>query len=107
MTTSQRSWKPSSRASSFWRNIRRALGLLLGGNLDQLGLMAGASTLSPAAPLNSRQTLAISLVSDVLPALAMAFQQPEHRNLSGLDREGEAALEKPLRNDLLRRGIAT
>jgi cation-transporting ATPase I len=28
---------------SFWRNIRRALGLLLGGNLGELGLMVGAS----------------------------------------------------------------
>jgi hypothetical protein len=34
-------------------------------------------------------------------------QQPTHHNLAGLDREGEAALEKPLRNDVLRRGIAT
>ena len=92
---------------SFWRNIRRALGLLLGGNLGELGLMVGASALSPAVPLNSRQILAVNLVSDVLPALSVAFQRPTHRNLAGLDREGEAALEKPLRDDVLRRGIAT
>jgi magnesium-transporting ATPase (P-type) len=61
----------------------------------------------PATPLNSRQILAVNLVSDVLPALSVAFQQPKHRNLAGLDREGEAALERPLRNDVLRRGIAT
>src|SRR5437588_8773727 len=30
---------------SFWRNIRRALGLLLGGNLGELGLVVGASLL--------------------------------------------------------------
>ncbi|MBV9453177.1 MAG: HAD-IC family P-type ATPase [Rubrobacter sp.] len=92
---------------SFWRNIRRALGLLLGGNLGELGLMVGASALSPITPLNSRQILAVNLVSDVLPALSVAFQQPKHRNLAGLDREGEATLERPLRNDVLRRGIAT
>ena len=92
---------------SFWRNIRRALGLLLGGNLGELGLMVGANALSPAAPLNSRQILAVNLVSDVLPAISVAFQQPKHRNLAGLDREGEAALERPLRDDVLRRGIAT
>jgi cation-transporting P-type ATPase I len=92
---------------SFWRNIRRALGLLLGGNLGELGLMVGASALSPVTPLNSRQILAVNLVSDVLPAVSVAFQQPKHRNLAGLDREGEVALEKPLRNDVLRRGIAT
>jgi len=92
---------------SFWRNIRRALGLLLGGNLGELGLMVGASALSPQAPLTSRQILAVNLVSDVLPALAVAFQRPEHRNLAALAREGESALEKPLRNDAVRRGIAT
>jgi hypothetical protein len=37
----------------------------------------------------------------------VAFQRPKHRNLAGLHREGEAALERPLRNDVLRRGIAT
>ncbi|HZB98298.1 MAG TPA: HAD-IC family P-type ATPase, partial [Candidatus Sulfotelmatobacter sp.] len=92
---------------SFWRNIRRALGLLLGGNLGELGLMVGGTALSPATPLSSRQILAVNLVTDVLPALAVAFQRPAHHNLAGLDREGEAALERPLRNDVIKRGIAT
>ncbi|CAN5630300.1 hypothetical protein BH20ACT11_BH20ACT11_03980 [soil metagenome] len=92
---------------SFWRNIRRALGLLLGGNLGELGLMAGASVLSTASPLISVQVLAMNLITDVLPALAVALQQPEHRNLSGLNREGASALESSLRNDVLRRGVAT
>ncbi len=92
---------------SFWRNIRRALGLLLGGNLGELGLMAGASVLSPASPLTSAQILAMNLVTDVMPALAVALQQPENRNLAGLTREGTSALGTPLRNDILRRGVAT
>jgi len=92
---------------SFWRNIRRALGLLLGGNLGELGLMAGASVLSPASPLTSAQILAMNLVTDVMPALAVALQQPENRNLAGLTREGTSALGTPLRNDILRRGAAT
>jgi calcium-translocating P-type ATPase len=92
---------------SFWRNIRRALGLLLGGNLGELGLMAGASVLTRASPLTSAQILAMNLVTDVMPALAVALQQPEHRNLAGLTREGTSALGVPLRNDILRRGAAT
>lgn len=35
----------------FWQNIRRALGLLLGGNLGELGLVAGAAALGQAAPM--------------------------------------------------------
>ncbi|HEV2093186.1 MAG TPA: HAD-IC family P-type ATPase [Rubrobacter sp.] len=92
---------------SFWRNIRRALGLLLGGNLGELGLEVGASVLGLASPLTARQIIAMNLVTDVLPALAVALQQPEHRDLSALAREGAAALDVPLRGDILRRGTAT
>ena len=92
---------------SFWRNIRRALGLLLGGNLGELGLVVGASLLGVTTPLIARQILAVNAITDILPALAVALQQPEHRNLAGLDREGEASLNKPLRNEVLRRGVST
>ena len=37
---------------AFWQNIRRALGLLLGGNLGELGLIAGAGVLGRDAPLD-------------------------------------------------------
>ena len=92
---------------SFWRNIRRALGLLLGGNLGELGLQVGASLLGLASPLTSRQILAVNLITDVLPALAVALQQPEHHNLAGLAREGTSALDAPLRTDIVRRAVAT
>jgi magnesium-transporting ATPase (P-type) len=92
---------------SFWRNIRRALGLLLGGNLGELGLVVGASLLGANTPLTTSQILAVNAITDILPALAVALQQPEHRNLAALSREGEAALNKPLRNEVLYRGTAT
>jgi cation-transporting ATPase I len=91
----------------FWRNIRRSLGLLLGGNLGEVGMMVGASVIGLTAPLSARQILAVNLVTDVLPGLAVALQQPEHRNLSMLAREGTTALDTSLRNDVLRRGLAT
>jgi calcium-translocating P-type ATPase len=91
----------------FWQNMRRALALLLGGNLGEIGLMVGASALGLASPLTPRQILAVNLVSDVLPAVSVAVQPPEHRKLSGLAREGAAALDQPLRDEILRRGAAT
>src|SRR5918995_1787977 len=91
----------------FWQNMRRALALLLGGNLGEIGLMVGASMLGRASPLSPRQILAVNLVSDVLPAVSVAVQPPEHRKLSGLAREGTAALDRPLRVEILRRGAAT
>jgi cation-transporting P-type ATPase I len=91
----------------FWHNMRRALALLLGGNLGELGLMVSASALGLASPLTPRQILAVNLVSDVLPAVSVAVQEPEHRKLSRLAREGTAALDRPLRAEILRRGAAT
>jgi cation-transporting ATPase I len=92
---------------TFWHNIRRALGLLLGGNAGEVGLMvlAGAAGLLP--PLSTRQVLAVNLVSDILPAVAVAVAEPEHRDLAGLAREGTVALGGPLRRDIIRRGVAT
>ncbi|GAC1403579.1 MAG: hypothetical protein NVSMB49_21230 [Ktedonobacteraceae bacterium] len=92
---------------SFWRNIRRALGLLLGGNLGELGLVTGASLLGLAFPLTASQILAMNAITDILPATAVALQQPEHRSLMDLSREGANALDAPLRNDILRRSSAT
>jgi hypothetical protein len=49
----------------------------------------------------------VNLVTDVLPAVAIAVQDPEHRDLSRLAREEATGLDRPSRNDLLWRGIAT
>jgi magnesium-transporting ATPase (P-type) len=91
----------------FWRNMRRALGLLLGGNLGELGLIVGTTALGFDSPLNTRQILAVNLITDALPALSVVLQQPEHRKLSALAREGTAALDASLRRDVFRRGTAT
>jgi magnesium-transporting ATPase (P-type) len=92
---------------TFWLNIRRALGLLLGGNAGEVGLMVLAGVAGLAPPLSTRQVLAVNLVSDILPAVAIAVQEPEHRHLAGLAREGTVALGGPLRRDVVRRGLAT
>lgn len=92
---------------SFWRNMRRALGLLLGGNLGELGLVVGAGLLGTRMPLTVGQILAVNAITDILPALAVILQQPEHRDLRWLQREGAAALEGPLVREVLKRGLAT
>jgi magnesium-transporting ATPase (P-type) len=91
----------------FWRNMRRSLGLLLGGNLGELSLIVSTSALGFPAALNTRQILVVNLITDALPALSIVLQQPEHRNLAALAREGTSALDASLRQDVLRRGTAT
>lgn len=91
---------------TYWRNVRRSLDLLIGGNLGEVGYIVGASL--PGLPaLTTRQILMVNMISDVLPAIALVLQGPAHRNLAELSREGTAALGKPLQNAILRRGAAT
>ena len=92
---------------SFWRNIRRAIGLLLGGNLGELGLVVGATAIGLASPLTARQALIVNAITDILPGLAIGLQQPETRRLSELAREGASALDRPLWNEVARRGVFT
>jgi hypothetical protein len=47
------------------------------------------------------------MITDALPSLAVVLQRPHHRNLAGLSREGLSALDKGLRRDVIRRGVAT
>jgi cation-transporting P-type ATPase I len=91
----------------FWQNIRRAVCLLLGGNLGELGLISAVSVLGRSAPLNTRQILAVNMITDVLPAVAIALQPPRERTLSRLAREGESSMDAPLRSEIVRRGLAT
>jgi calcium-translocating P-type ATPase len=92
---------------SFWGNLRRSIGLLLGGNLGELGALVGASALGSAAPLTVRQVLMVNMITDALPAIAITLQPPQSRNLASLAREGRAAFDAPLRRDVMRRAVAT
>jgi cation-transporting P-type ATPase I len=91
----------------FWRNMRIALGLLLGGNAGELGVIVGASLMGFGPPLSTVQILLVNLLTDALPALAVVLQRPQNRDLAELAREGLSALDSGLRRDVLRRGLAT
>jgi magnesium-transporting ATPase (P-type) len=91
----------------FWRNMRNALALLLGGNAGELGLVVGATLMGFGSPLNAAQILIVNMITDALPSLAVVLQRPHHRNLAGLAREGLSALDQGLRRDVFRRGVAT
>lgn len=92
---------------NFWWTIRRAIALLLGGNLGELGLVVGATSLGFMSPLTARQALIVNIITDVLPGLAVALNPPKTRNLAALAREGASALDRPLWNDVIRRGVFT
>jgi cation-transporting P-type ATPase I len=92
---------------SLWQNLHGALGLLLGGNLGEVAMMVGAAVVGRGAVLGARQILAINLVTDVLPAVAVAVQPPLERDLQRIAREGTESFDQRLRHAILRRGTAT
>jgi magnesium-transporting ATPase (P-type) len=91
----------------FWRNMRNALGLLLGGNAGELGLVVGGNLMGFGSPLNPVQIVLVNMITDALPCLAVVLQRPQHRDLAYLAREGLSALDTGLRHDVVRRGLAT
>jgi cation-transporting ATPase I len=91
----------------FWRNMRTGLGLLVGGNAGELGMIVGASLLGYGSPLTAPQILMVNLITDILPSLAILLQKPPDRRLAALAREGVTALDTGLRRDVIHRGVAT
>jgi cation-transporting P-type ATPase I len=93
---------------AMWRSVRDSVGLLLGGNLGEIGFTVGSSLLSARSALNARQLLAINLLTDLLPALAVAARPPRGISPETLLAEGpEAAVGTALSRDIAARAIAT
>lgn len=93
---------------ALWRSARDAVGLLVGGNLGEIGftLFTGLGEGRPA--LNTRQLLLLNLHTDVAPALAIAMRPPADLKPQYLLEEGpEASLGKALDQDILRTATIT
>jgi Ca2+-transporting ATPase len=58
-------------------NVRKALNFLLSTNLSEILVTVGAIALGVARPMSAVQFLWINLLSDVVPALALAVEPPE------------------------------
>ena len=92
---------------AMWASVRDALALLLGGNLGEVIFTTGATLLSGRSPLNARQLLAVNLLTDLAPAMAIALQPPLSRDID-LRREGpDTSLGGRLVRDIALRAAAT
>ena len=93
---------------ALWVSVRDAVAQLVGGNLGEVAFTLGGSLLAARAPLNARQLLLINLVTDVLPALALAARPPRNLSPQDLLREGpEASLGGRLTRDITTRAVTT
>jgi cation-transporting P-type ATPase I len=93
---------------AMWSSVRDALAILLGGNFGEVAFTVLAGLLSTQAALNARQLLLVNLLTDVLPAMAIAVRPPPHATPEDLLAEGpEASLGAMLTRDVSTRAVTT
>ncbi|GGP87023.1 HAD-IC family P-type ATPase [Streptosporangium pseudovulgare] len=93
---------------AMWSSVRDALSVLLGGNIGEIVFAVGSSLLSGRNVLNARQLLLVNLLTDMLPALAVAVRPPASTSPEKLLAEGpEASLGASLTRDIYLRAVTT
>ncbi len=84
-----------------WASVRDAVAILVGGNLGEIGFTLLGGLLDGRSPLNARQLLLVNLLTDTLPALAVALRRPEGVTPEQLLQEGpDASLGAALTRDI-------
>jgi cation-transporting P-type ATPase I len=92
---------------ALWSSVRDALAVLLGGNLGEVSFTVGAGILGGQG-LNPRQLLLVNMLTDVVPALALAGRPPTGTSPERLLAEGpDASLGAALTRDIRIRAAAT
>lgn len=93
---------------AMWSSVRDSVGILLGGNLGEIAFTLVSGLFGTTDTLNARQLLLVNLLTDVLPAMAVAVRPPPHVTAEELLAEGpEASLGKTLLRDVYRRAAVT
>jgi cation-transporting P-type ATPase I len=91
-----------------WASVRDALGVLVGGNLGEIGFTVATSAATGVSPLEPRQILLVNMLTDLLPAMAIAVRPPIDRSPEHLLTEGpESSLREALTSDIVLRGVTT
>ncbi len=59
-----------------WQRVQAAVSVLLGGNAGEVLFAVIGSAISGTSPLNTRQLLLVNMMTDALPAAALAVSKP-------------------------------
>ncbi|MGP4024324.1 HAD-IC family P-type ATPase [Actinomadura sp. 3N407] len=63
---------------ALWHSVRDAAAILVGGNAGEVSFTILGTALSGDAPLSTRQLLVVNMLTDMLPALAVALTPAGH-----------------------------
>jgi cation-transporting ATPase I len=82
---------------ALWGSVRDAVAMLVGGNIGEIAFTVLGSAISGVPPMNARQLLLVNLLTDALPALAIAARRPSRVSPASLLQEGpDRSLGDPL-----------
>ena len=65
---------------ALWASAHNAVSILLGGNVGEVAFVLLGTALTGRAPMNTRQLLLVNLLTDMLPALAVAVAPASQAN---------------------------
>lgn len=94
---------------AMWRRVRDAVAILLGGNAGEVAFTLAGTALGGRAPLGTRQFLLVNMLTDLLPAMAIALAATSQEDAArrALLTEAPPSLGAPLLRDIGVRGAAT
>ncbi|HEY2636747.1 MAG TPA: HAD-IC family P-type ATPase, partial [Solirubrobacteraceae bacterium] len=93
---------------AMWARVRDALAILVGGNLGEVAFTLAGTAIAGRSPLNARQLLLVNLLTDMVPAMAIALQPPATTSPEVLLHEGpEASLGAALARQIALRAATT
>ncbi|MFI7430379.1 HAD-IC family P-type ATPase [Micromonospora sp. NPDC049836] len=73
---------------AMWSSVRHALSILVGGNLGEIAFSVLTAAATGRSALTGRQLLLVNLLTDLVPALAIAVRPPASDRTDHLLREG-------------------
>ncbi|MEW2398756.1 HAD-IC family P-type ATPase [Streptomyces sp. NPDC046862] len=92
---------------AMWASVRKALGILLGGNLGEITFVLATTVFTGSSALNARQLLLVNVLTDMLPAMAIAARPPAGSAEKLLAEGPEASLGAALTRHLRLRATIT
>ena len=93
---------------ALWASVRDAVGMLVGSNLGEVAYTLFGGLVTGRVPLNARQLLLVNLLTDALPALALAARPPNSASPEALAKAGpDVSLGSELERDIAWRAVFT
>ena len=86
-----------------WQRVQAAVSVLLGGNAGEVAFAIAGTAITGRSPLNTRQLLLVNMLTDALPAAALAVSRPT----GGVSSAGRGPDEAALWRTVAVRGATT